>query len=345
MPIRTLIVDDSPAIQRLLKVVLEADDEIEVVGIASDPLEARTLIKQLNPDVLTLDIEMPKMNGLDFLSKIMNLRPMPVVMISSHTGKGAEMSVEALAQGAFCCLPKPRIDNEAALKEICDMVKLAGRSGASVRRNSGQATKSSAEPVAQEAAPVKRGGDAADLIVIGSSTGGVEALTTLFSTFPEDCPPTVVVQHMPGEFTRTFAKRLDGLCKPKVSEVQNRGALERGNIYIAPGSVGHTTITNTDTLRARVLPDEPIGGHIPAVDALFDSVSDELCTKVSAAILTGMGKDGAQGLLRLKNLGANTISQDEKTSLVFGMPAAAIKIGAAQQVLPITKIAAALVDG
>ena len=164
----------------------------------------------------------------------------------------------------------------------------------------------------------------------------------MFSAFPDNCPPTVVVQHMPGIFTKAFAERLNRFCKPTVVEAQNRGALEWGHIYIAPGAIGHTKITKTDILRTRIVPDEPVDGHMPAVDVLLNSVPKDTCSKVSAAILTGMGKDGAKGLLRLKDLGAKTISQDRATSLVFGMPAAAIKMGAAQQTLPIKNIASAL---
>jgi two-component system chemotaxis response regulator CheB len=338
MAVKVLIIDDSKSMQRLLAAILSDDPMINVVGMASDPYEARTMIKELNPDVLTLDIEMPKMDGLQFLAKVMALRPMPVVMISSHTGRGTELSLEALSQGAFCCLPKPRIDDEAALREICAMVKSAAQSSASITRNAKQ------PGAAATATKRSRSGNMPEVIAIGSSTGGVEALTTLFTTFPADCPPTVVTQHMPASFTKSFAERLNKICKPTVSEASNLTALEPGHIYIAPGAVGHTKIIKTDKMRTRVSPGEPVEGHMPSVNVLFDSLAETGCKNICSAILTGMGSDGASGLLRLKQAGAKTIAQDERTSLVYGMPKAAHMLGAASHVLPITKIADALLS-
>lgn len=339
MAVKALIIDDSKAMQRLLGAILSDDPMIEVVGMASDPYEARAMIKELNPDVLTLDIEMPKMDGLQFLSKVMTLRPMPVIMISSHTGKGTELSLEALAQGAFCCLPKPRIDDEAALREICTMVKLAAQSSASIVRNAKQQS-AAGTAVSSRSASGKR----PEVIAIGSSTGGVEALTTLFSSFPADCPPTVVTQHMPASFTKSFAERLNRICKPNVMEARNLTVIEPGNIYIAPGAVGHTRIVKTDQWRTRVSPGEPVEGHMPSVNTLFNSLAECGGKSICSAILTGMGSDGASGLLRLKETGAKTIAQDERTSLVYGMPKAANMLGAASHVLPITKIADALLS-
>lgn len=339
MSVRTLIVDDSHAMQRLLSAVLESDPDIEVIGAASDPFEARSMIKQLDPDVLTLDIEMPKMDGLSFLGKIMKLRPMPVIMISSHTGRGTQLSLEALAQGAFGCLPKPRMDDDAAFRQICQLVKQAAQSSASLIRNATNPKSPSRSD------HVKVSGDTPDLIVVGSSTGGVEALTSLFSKFPADCPPTVVTQHMPASFTTSFAERLNRTCAPRVQEAEDGATLERGNIYIAPGSVGHTTVGGNAVLRTRIAPGEPVRGHMPAVDYLFASAAECRRTSIGAALLTGMGSDGAAGMLKLRQKGARTIAQDEQTSLVYGMPAAAVKNGAAQQSLPLNKIAEALFGG
>jgi len=340
MTVRVLIVDDSPSMQRLLAAVLESDPEIEVVGTAAEPMAARAAIKELNPDVVTLDVEMPGMNGLQFLEKIMKLRPMPVVMISSYTQRGADVSMEALSIGAFCCLPKPRIDDEAALLEICVMVKQAAGSSASIKRKFC--------PTVKKAAPRNEGvvqnGSVRDLIVVGSSTGGVEALTQLFTKFPADCPPTVVTQHMPAEFTKSLAARLNTMCAPTITEAENNRPLERGHIYIAPGGIGHTTISGTVNLRMQIEQGEQVSGHMPAVNRLFESAAGTKRKSISAALLTGMGADGAQGLLKLKSVGAKTIAQDEDTCLVYGMPAAAVKLGAAKHVLPLTKIANALIN-
>lgn len=336
MPVRVLIVDDSPSMRQLLKVVLEADPEITVVGMAGDPHEARTAIKSLNPDVLTLDVEMPGMNGIQFLEKIMTLRPMPVVMISNHTKKGTDASMEALMIGAFGCLPKPRIDDEAALKEICTVVKQAASTNPAALKKAAPVTAPAPERV-----PANQRQQEPELIVIGSSTGGVEALTKLFSDFPVDCPPTVVTQHMPARFTKSFAERLNNTYDQTFSEAADRQELKRGHIYIAPGAVGHTRIEKNGVLRSRIEPDSHNLGFVPAVDVLFQSAVD-MHSKVSAVLLTGMGSDGAEGMLKLKHAGARTIAQDKTSSLIYGMPRAAVEKGAVTDELPLNQIAHAL---
>lgn len=343
MTARVLIVDDSLSMQKLIAAVLESDDKIEVIGFAANPMEARVAIKELNPDVITLDIEMPGMNGIQFLEKIMTLRPMPVVMISSHTQRGADVSLEALEKGAFCCLPKPRFDDEAALKEMCVMVKQAASSGDAVKRNAKASNSQANGAVSQPANNGNEEGVPPELIVVGSSTGGVEALTQLFSKFPEDCPPTVVTQHMPAAFTKSLAGRLDAICKPKILEATDGATLEKGHVYIAPGGVAHTTIIGNVAPRIKFEKGEPVSGHLPSVDMLFQSASRIRSKKISAAILTGMGNDGANGMLALNQNNAKTIAQDQQTSLVFGMPSAAIKLGAAAHVMPLENIANALI--
>ena len=335
MTIKVLVVDDSPSMQQLLKVILEGDPQITVVGLASEPHEARAAIKLLNPDVITLDVEMPGMNGIDFLEKIMKLRPMPVVMISNNTDKGTETSLEALMLGAVCCLPKPRMDDEAALQNIREMVKQAASTDIRAKSKVDAAPR----PVA---APVQYTGGEPEVITIGSSTGGVEALTKLFSEFPEDCPPTVVTQHMPARFTKSFAERLDRTYSQTVVEVEDGIELRRGHIYIAPGNVGHTQIRRNGVLRGKIVQSDPILGHMPAVDELFRSAAEEVGSGVNAVILTGMGTDGAEGMLKLKQAGARTIAQDKESSLIYGMPGAAVKMGAANEELPLNQIATAL---
>jgi two-component system chemotaxis response regulator CheB len=339
MSVRTIVVDDSPSMQKLIAAVLEGDPEIKVIGTAANPEEARKMIKALDPDVITLDIEMPGMNGLDFLERLMRLRPMPVVMISSWTRKGADATIAALEIGAFSCLPKPRMDDEAALQEMCDNVKAAAAAKTMIRQRRGA-------PAAPQEAPVRSGQGikmpGLDVIAIGASTGGVEALTEVLTGFPADCPPTLVTQHMPEHFTRSFAERLNRLCGPTVEEASDGMPLRPGHVYIAPGAVGHLTVSGRTERICRIVAGELRSGHMPSVDVMFESVARAYGRKCAAALLTGMGSDGAEGMLALKNAGARTIAQDRATSLVYGMPAAAARIGAAKEILPINEIADAL---
>lgn len=346
MPIRTLVVDDSVSMQRIISSILEGDPQIEVVGTAIDAFEARDKIKELNPDVVTLDIEMPRMNGLEFLARLMKLRPMPVVMISSHGAKGADAAISALRMGAFSCLPKPNMTDERALLEMCNMVKAAAKAAPVIKRKAGlQAGVSAAASAVGTARPanlIARTVDSPELIAIGSSTGGVEALETVVTRFPADCPPTVITQHMPANFTTSFATRLNSMCAPTVMEARDNLQLERGHIYIAPGAVGHMTIKRLGEFRCFIRPGEPRSGHKPSVDMMFESIAKFGNSRISAALLTGMGHDGADGMLALQNTGAKTVAQNEATCVVYGMPAAAVKLGAAKEILPLTDIAEAI---
>jgi two-component system, chemotaxis family, protein-glutamate methylesterase/glutaminase len=326
-PIRVLVVDDSPTIRNIIIATLSRDPGIEVVGSAGDPLEARAVIKELNPDVITLDVEMPKMNGIEFLEKIMRLRPMPVIMVSTLTQAGAAASITALELGAFDCVGKPAFD------DLVDKVKAAAR--ARVR------------PSGERASPVRRGGDyrpANKLIAIGSSTGGVEALLQVLSCFPENCPPTVITQHMPSSFTASFAARLDRTCAPKVTEAADGAPLLAGHVYLAPGGNAHLEVMGGVQPRCRLREASPVSGHRPSVDVLFHSVAEAYGRRAAAVILTGMGRDGAQGMLAMRNAGAATIGQDEASCVVYGMPKSAFEIGAVERQLTLSAIGPAVLD-
>jgi two-component system chemotaxis response regulator CheB len=328
--IRVLIVDDSATIRHLLTQILGSDPDIEVVGQAPEPHAARAMIKDLNPDVLTLDVEMPGMNGLEFLEKIMRLRPMPVVMVSTLTERGAEITLDALAIGAVDYFPKPTNNVAAnlgqAAQELIHKVKTAA--AAKVRACG---TRTTQQPVTNLAFDDR-------VIAIGSSTGGVEALLEVLSHFPANCPPTVITQHMPGGFTTSFAARLNKMCAPSVSEATNGAVLRAGQIYLAPGGAAHLEIAGRTTQRCSLVCDDATSGHRPSVDRLFFSVAQTCGPKAVGVILTGMGRDGATGLAAMRRAGAATIGQNEATAIVYGMPRVAFEIGAVAQQLPLGKI-------
>jgi two-component system chemotaxis response regulator CheB len=328
-PIRVLVVDDSATMRGLISAALRRDPDIVVVGEAADPLQAREAIKALNPDVLTLDIEMPNMDGLEFLEKIMRLRPMPVVMVSTLTQAGAEASIRALELGAVDCAAKPTCSGSGALPELPLRVKAAARANVRPR----------AEPAPRKPA---RGGYApsSDIVAIGSSTGGVEALLTLLDTFPETCPPTIITQHMPAAFTKSFAARLNRSCAAYVEEARDGAPVEPGRIYVAPGGGAHLEVSGTGALRCRLREGEPINGHRPSVDVLFESVARAAGAAAVGVLLTGMGRDGAKGLLAMRRAGARTLGQDEASSVVYGMPKAAVELGAVERQAPIGDLGA-----
>ncbi|HWA61375.1 MAG TPA: chemotaxis response regulator protein-glutamate methylesterase [Caulobacteraceae bacterium] len=330
---RVVIVDDSPTMRGLISATLRRDPELEVVGSAGDPFEARQMIKDLNPDVITLDIEMPNMNGLEFLEKIMRLRPMPVVMVSTLTQAGADATLRALELGAVDCVAKPTGASVGeALSELARKVKTAAR--ASVR------------PVGafRAAAPREGYGPSEGIVAIGSSTGGVEALLTVLSSFPSNCPPTVITQHMPATFTRSFAARLDRICGAHVEEATDGAPLQTGRIYLAPGGETHLEVVRAGGLRCRLRSGDLISGHRPSVDALFNSVAHAAGPGAVGAILTGMGRDGAQGLKAMRDAGAHTIGQDEASCVVYGMPRAAFELGAVERQATLGDIGPALLS-
>lgn len=335
--VRVLIVDDSALVRQVLSEILSQDPGIEVVGTASDPLIAREKIKQLEPDVLTLDVEMPRMDGLTFLQNLMRLRPMPVVMVSSLTEAGAQVTLDALALGAVDFVTKPKLDVERGLNhyagELCERVRQAAR--ARVARLQPTAA------AAPQATPIKyRTTDR--LIAIGASTGGTEAIRVILEQMPADAPATVITQHIPAAFSKPFAERLDRHSKMTVVQAEDDMPLLAGHAYVAPGGLHLRVQRSGARWRCRLGEDDPIRRHRPSVDALFESVAQAAGANASAALLTGMGDDGARGLLALRKAGAATMVQDEASCVVWGMPGAAYTLGAAQQVLPLSGIAGAL---
>jgi two-component system chemotaxis response regulator CheB len=331
--VRVLVVDDSPTMRGLITAALRRDPEIEVVGTAADPLEARALIKELNPDVITLDVEMPNMNGLEFLEKIMRLRPMPVVMVSTLTQAGAEITLEALEMGAVDAVGKPGAGVTAveAFAELTTKVKTAARSRVRTRLPVNPADRRTDYKAAPD-----------HILAIGASTGGVEALLTILSTFTADCPATVVTQHMPASFTGSFAARLDKASGATVSEAVDGAILKPGHVYIAPGGLTHLEVSGA-VPRCRLSQGDTVSGHRPSVDMLFGSVA-RLRRPMTGVILTGMGRDGAKGLLEMRNAGGHTLGQDEASSVVYGMPRVAHEIGAVERQLPLSRLSSAILD-
>ncbi|MCV6612553.1 MAG: chemotaxis response regulator protein-glutamate methylesterase [Amphritea sp.] len=340
--IKVLVVDDSKVVQKALSKILESDPMIQVVGVADDPYDARDKIKLYNPDVLTLDICMPRMDGITFLKNLMRLRPMPVVMVSSLTGDGAKETLDALEAGAVDYMPKPTANSVSISaeygSEIIRKVKTAA-----VARLSAVTARSDIAPVSAPAAsedPMLRARMANRVIAIGASTGGTEALREVLSTFPEYCSPVVISQHIPEAFSAPFARRLDLNSKLSVKQAEDGDVLKPGCAYLAPGDQHLKLRWDGASLRCILTQSEKVNRHRPSVDVMFDSVAKEVGKKALGVLLTGMGNDGARGLLHLQEAGAPTIAQDEKTSVVWGMPGEAVKLGAADHVLPLNQITA-----
>jgi two-component system chemotaxis response regulator CheB len=340
MKIKVLIVDDSALIRSVMKEIIMSQPDMEVVGVAPDPIVARDLIKQTNPDVLTLDVEMPKMDGLDFLEKLMRLRPMPVVMVSSLTERGSEITMRALELGAVDFVTKPKLSIQSGMREYTEMIADKIRAAAKARiRTRVLAAPGSAEHVSQ---PLPKIGNtftsSEKLIIIGASTGGTEAIKEFLLQMPSDCPGILITQHMPEGFTRSFAKRLDGLCKISVNEAVGGERILPGHAYIAPGHSHLLLARSGANYMTQLDQGEPVNRHRPSVDVLFRSAA--LCAGKNAVgvILTGMGKDGALGMLEMKQAGAHNFAQDEASCVVFGMPREAIAVGATDEVAPLLEL-------
>jgi two-component system chemotaxis response regulator CheB len=329
--IRVLVVDDSALMRGLLSQMIGSAPDMEVVGAAPDAPTAREMIKALNPDVLTLDVQMPKMDGLEFLERLMRLRPMPVVMVSSFTEAGSDTTLRALELGAIDFIGKPRSDGGRSMENYAEELveKIRAAKGARLRRN---AVPPATMAVVKTMQQMKTGaaGDG-KIIFVGASTGGTEAIKDFLLGMPADCPPIMIVQHMPEAFTASFARRLDTLCAPRVIEAQGNEKLESGTVYVAPGH-SHMLLRRGGTgyiVELTAMP--PVNRHRPSVDVLFDSAASLVGRKAVGVILTGMGKDGAQGLLRMRQAGARTFGQDEGSCVVYGMPREAYLIGAVEE--------------
>ncbi|WP_176503353.1 chemotaxis response regulator protein-glutamate methylesterase [Cobetia sp. 5-11-6-3] len=379
--IRVLCVDDSALIRELMAEIINAQPDMQVVATAPDPLVARDLIKRHDPDVLTLDVEMPRMDGLDFLERLMRLRPMPVVMVSSLTERGGEITLRALELGAVDFVSKPRLGIRGGMLEyaetIADKIRAAARArirpvgravtspsagGAqadSVLSNSTLSNPAQSNPYPSSladrsfAASVSQGTVSAPaaavasrrpllssekLIAVGASTGGTEAIRAVLQSLPADAPAILVTQHMPPGFTRSFAERLNGLCRIAVKEAAHGERILPGHAYIAPGDA-HLTLSRSGANYVVTLDQRPpVNRHRPSVDVLFDSVARVAGRNAVGVILTGMGRDGARGLLQMREAGAHTIAQDEQSCVVYGMPREAVELGAAESVLPLSRI-------
>jgi two-component system chemotaxis response regulator CheB len=340
LPIKVLVVDDSAIVRKLLADGLRGAHDIEVVGTAADPFIARDMIVRLEPDVLTLDIEMPRMDGLSFLRRLMVHRPMPVIIISSLTQSGSAATVDALRAGAIDVIPKP--GGPYSVGEVTDRLRER------IRALRGVASARLAPvPAAPEPQPVVSFGHLRcqnGVLAVGASTGGPQALEALLTRLPAETPPVVLVQHMPARFTRAFAKRLDGLCAVRVTEVEGGERLEPGVAYIAPGD-RHMLVERQGLGLFTRLTDGPAVHHQrPAVDVLFHSLARIEGVAIVGLLLTGMGQDGADGMVALRKAGAETIAQDEHSCVVFGMPKEAIARGGATHVVPLLRIPSLLPD-
>jgi two-component system chemotaxis response regulator CheB len=349
--VRVLIVDDSALVRRILTEVLSADPGIEVVGTAGDAYIARDKIKQLNPDVLTLDVEMPKMDGVTFLRNLMRLRPMPVVMVSSLTEHGAEVTLDALAVGAVDYLSKPKIDIAATLTDYADELRAKIRSAATARvrpytgsagvnGSAGVAPRLGVDAVLAKTAARRQFRTTDRIIAIGASTGGTEAIKEVLVQLPADTPGIVITQHIPKAFSTPFARRMDACCQMTVYEAQDGQVILPGHVYIAPGDQHLLVVRDGARYVCRLDDGPPVNRHKPSVDVLFRSVAQQAGRNAIGVILTGMGKDGAVGLKEMREAGSPTIAQDEATSVVWGMPGEAVAIGAAAETAPLGQVAA-----
>ncbi len=345
--IRVVVVDDSALVRSLLGAIIDRQADMECVGTAADPLIAREMIRALNPDVITLDVEMPRMDGIDFLGKLMRLRPTPVVMVSTLTEHGADVTLRALELGAIDFVAKPKIGVADGLRmladDIADKVRIASK--AQLRRPApGGATARANDRAAPPIGAIGRL-STEKIVCIGASTGGTEATREVLVNLPADCPAIVITQHMPAGFTKSYATRLDGLCRIRVAEARDGERILPGHAYIAPGGVAHLSIQRSGAnYVARVTEGEPVNRHRPSVDVLFRSAARVAGPNALGIMLTGMGADGAAAMKEMRDAGSYNLVQDEASCVVFGMPREAIAAGAAHEVLPLAQIAPRLIE-
>ncbi|MEH6355420.1 MAG: chemotaxis response regulator protein-glutamate methylesterase [Marinobacter sp.] len=342
MTISVLVVDDSALIRQLLGEMIKTAPGFRLVGTANDAYQARDLVNQHAPDVITLDIEMPKMDGLSFLQLLMKARPTPVVMVSTLTERGADATLQALELGAVDFLAKPKVDIVAGIEayksELLDKLRAAAEAGPAMRRSGAKRPQARAVTTGLSVKGTEH------LLAIGASTGGTEAIRALLEALPLSMPGIVITQHMPPGFTRSFAERLDRLCRLRVSEAKDRERILPGYVYIAPGGQHLLVERSGADLICRLSDGEPVSRHKPSVDVLFGSVASVCGSSATGVILTGMGKDGADGLVGMHDRGARTFAQDEKSCVVFGMPRVAIEAGAVDTVASLDDLPELIVD-
>ena len=345
---KVVVVDDSALVRSILTEIINRQTDMECIGAAADPLLAREMIRNLNPDVITLDVEMPRMDGLDFLSRLMRLRPMPVVMVSTLTERGAEVTLKALELGAVDFVAKPKIGVADGIRQlaqdITDKIRIAAK--AHIRRAPPPPAPGTAAPAPAKPVTMASLGRASTekIIFIGASTGGTEATKDVLVNLPADSPAVVITQHMPPGFTKSYAARLDGLCKIRVKEAQDGERILPGHGYIAPGGLHLTVERSGANYIARVQDGDPINRHKPSVEALFLSAAKVVGQNAIGIMLTGMGADGAKAMKVMKDAGSYNYCQDEASCVVFGMPREAIAAGAADEVLPLNQIAAKVLE-
>ena len=341
---RVVVVDDSALVRSLLAAIINGQADMECVGMAADPLIAREMIRALDPDVVTLDVEMPRMDGIDFLARLMRLRPTPVVMVSTLTERGADVTMRALELGAVDFVAKPKIGVADGLRlladDITDKIRVAAK--AQLRRPAAAAR--AGDPA--KAVPAALGRLSTEKIVfIGASTGGTEATKEVLVNLPPDCPAVLITQHMPAGFTTSYAARLDGLCRIRVAEARDGERILPGHAYIAPGGVAHLSVERSGAnYIARVVDAEPVNRHRPSVEVMFASAARVVGPNALGIMLTGMGADGAAAMRAMRDAGSYNLVQDEASCVVFGMPREAIAAGAADEVLALAQIAPRLIE-
>jgi two-component system chemotaxis response regulator CheB len=355
MPKTTVVVvDDSALVRSLLAEIINREPDMQCIGAASDPLAAREMIRNLNPDVITLDVEMPKMDGIDFLGKLMRLRPMPVVMVSTLTERGADVTLRALELGAVDFVAKPKIGVSDGLRQladdITDKIRIASKAHLRKPPPAPAAATAASRPAPLDPAPARpavapMGRLSTEKIVfIGASTGGTEATKEVLLSLPPDFPAVVITQHMPPGFTKSYATRLDGLCRIRVAEARDGERILPGHAYIAPGGFHLSVERSGANYVARVQAGDPVNRHMPSVEVLFKSAARVVGPNALGIMLTGMGADGAKAMREMRDAGSYNLVQDEASCVVFGMPREAIAAGAADEVLPLNQIGPRLVE-